>query len=1002
VTDRDTLLGEPLAERYCLERELGRGGMAIVYLALDLKLHRKVAVKVLRPELAASLGNDRFLREIEIAARLNHPHILPVHDSGEVAGSLYYAMPYVEGESLRQRLEREKQLSLDEVIATVRAVASGLTYAHQHGIVHRDIKPENILLTGSTTGADLHPWIADFGIARALDLAAGERLTEAGLVLGTPAYMSPEQADQQSLPDGRSDIYALGCVLFEMLAGAPPFAGPSMRAIMARHAVDPVPSIRTVRQTVPYAVEAAISRALAKVPADRFATADEFSAAMLMVDTAVLPRRAPRNLRRSRILIGSLASMAAVAVGAMVLHGRSAPSVSPAASYIAVLPFSSQSDTMLSRLGRDLAFTLSAALDGIGGLHTVDRLTIAAATAGKGDVSAEEGVKLAQRLGAGSILRGTLVRAGEKVRLDFGLYGSQGLAPVAEGMTVTAHRDSIGVLTDSAGWSLLRQIWQRGTPPSPSLSAVTTRSLPALRAFLDGERAIGANRWDEAALAFQSAIAADTAFWLASFRYALARRWSGAPVESEVLDRLRHSRATFPERERMLIDAFLIPDNTPRPKIDRYRDLAQRFPDYWPVWLLYADVLYHQGPTVGHDWSEGRDALRRVVRLNPTLIPAWEHLFQLTVARDPGEASMAYARLVELGWPSAEDRTSALLARIEAGVSRTGGTIPTGLKPAIDSLATIMVSSQPPDRARLESAPLGLLMRDFPAAQLELNQQVLRWGTPPPAIGFALRSANAWAWAAQGRWDSALAQLHHLSQVHPGPLAGRRPLMAVESYALAVVGAWLGAAAPSLADERRPVALAAIGQLADNADQPEEWCRVAWLDGILAFARGDRQSLQGARVEVSRSGYYQAQLAARSLGAFIKALDGDRRNAGQELAALEEHCLVNESCNSFLPYYAVQRFAAAQWLRESGDLDTAARLLRWQDAPWISWMWALNNALNGPTLLARAQIDEARGSPASSRLFYQQFLRLYQQPTPSQAHLVDGAKAALARLQGEQ
>src|SRR5918995_4466832 len=207
-----------LADRYVLERELGHGGMATVYLALDLKLQRKAAIKVLRPELAASLGNDRFLREIEIAARLSHPHILPLHDSGEAGGHLYYAMPYVEGESLRQKLEREGQLPIEEVIAIARAVASALSHAHRQGVVHRDIKPENILLARGNDGLAAHALVADFGIARALDAAGGERLTETGLALGTPAYMSPEQASGDQV-DARSDLYSLACVLYEMLAG---------------------------------------------------------------------------------------------------------------------------------------------------------------------------------------------------------------------------------------------------------------------------------------------------------------------------------------------------------------------------------------------------------------------------------------------------------------------------------------------------------------------------------------------------------------------------------------------------------------------------------------------------------------------------------------------------------------------------------------------------------------------------------------------------------------
>jgi serine/threonine-protein kinase len=264
-----------IADRYTVERELGAGGMATVYLAEDLKHHRQVAVKVLKPELAAAIGQERFLREIEITARLAHPHILPLLDSGAAGELLYYLMPYVDGESLRQRLERERQFSVDETLEITRDVGDALSYAHSIGIVHRDIKPENILFEAG------HAVLSDFGIARAVTAAGGKSLTETGFLMGTPAYMSPEQTTGEYEVDGRGDVYSLACVVYEMLAGEPPFTGPTPQAVLARHAVDPVPPLRTVRATVPDAVDAAVTRALAKVPADRFRTPDEFATALV-------------------------------------------------------------------------------------------------------------------------------------------------------------------------------------------------------------------------------------------------------------------------------------------------------------------------------------------------------------------------------------------------------------------------------------------------------------------------------------------------------------------------------------------------------------------------------------------------------------------------------------------------------------------------------------------------------------------------------------------------
>src|SRR2546427_2191847 len=233
-----------LADRYALERELGRGGMAVVFLARDPRHDRAVAIKVLRHEIAAALGAERFLREIQIAAKLHHPHILPLYDSGAAGDLLYYVMPYVEGESLRQRLDRETQLPLDDALAITRQVAGALAYAHSHDVVHRDIKPENILLESGEAV------VADFGIARAITAASGDKLTQTGFAIGTPLYMSPEQAAGGGAIDGRSDVYSLGCVLYEMLAGYPPFFGGTAQAIIARHALDPVPPLRTARRTV--------------------------------------------------------------------------------------------------------------------------------------------------------------------------------------------------------------------------------------------------------------------------------------------------------------------------------------------------------------------------------------------------------------------------------------------------------------------------------------------------------------------------------------------------------------------------------------------------------------------------------------------------------------------------------------------------------------------------------------------------------------------------------
>ena len=267
-------LSSALNDRYRIERELGQGGMATVYLAEDLKHGRKVAIKVLHPELSAVIGGDRFLAEIKVTANLQHPHILGLIDSGEADGLLYYVMPFVAGESLRNRLTREKQLPIDDAVRLSKEVASALDYAHRQGVVHRDIKPENILLQ---EGSAL---VADFGIALAVQQAGGSRMTQTGMSLGTPAYMSPEQAMGERDIGARSDVYALGAMTYEMLTGEPPFTGPNSQAIVAKVLTETPPPLRPKRPTVSSSVEHAVLTALQKLPADRFGTAKDFADAL--------------------------------------------------------------------------------------------------------------------------------------------------------------------------------------------------------------------------------------------------------------------------------------------------------------------------------------------------------------------------------------------------------------------------------------------------------------------------------------------------------------------------------------------------------------------------------------------------------------------------------------------------------------------------------------------------------------------------------------------------
>jgi serine/threonine protein kinase/tetratricopeptide (TPR) repeat protein len=411
-----------LADRYRIERELGRGGMATVFLAHDLKHDRPVALKVLYPHLAQVLGPERFLREIRLCARLQHPHILVVHDSGNADGQLWFTMPYVEGETLRSRLRREHQLPLNDALRIASEVAEALDYAHQHGVIHRDVKPENILLSGSTGH---HALLADFGIARALAQESDERLTESGLSLGTPSYMSPEQAMAQSDVDQRTDIYSLGCVLYEMLTGEPPYTGPTPQAVLAKRLTEPAPHVRTGRE-VPLALERAVTKALARSPTDRFSTAAEFAGALQLdrmesgagsSDTVASHR--PHRSLAPPIAVG--VALVLLAVGGYAGLQRARPSNAAPLASAAVLPFvdlSPQKDQEYFSDG--LTEELITALSRVPGLRVAARTSSFQFKGQTADVH-----EVGRKLAVGAVLEGSIRKSGNRLRVSAQLINTK-------------------------------------------------------------------------------------------------------------------------------------------------------------------------------------------------------------------------------------------------------------------------------------------------------------------------------------------------------------------------------------------------------------------------------------------------------------------------------------------------------------------------------------------------------------------------------------------------
>ncbi len=708
-------LAHALQDRYTLERELGRGGMATVYLARDLRHDRPVALKVLHPELAATLGPERFLREIRTTAQLQHPHILPVFDSGQAAGQLWYTMPYVEGESLRARLEREKQLPLDDALQIARNVASALAYAHSQGIIHRDVKPENILLeVGEAV-------VADFGIAHAVTAAGSERLTETGLALGTPAYMSPEQAAGERALDGRSDLYSLACVLYEMLAGEPPFTGPSAQAVLARHTLDPVRPLRTVRTAVPPHVEAAVKKALEKVAADRFGTAAEFAEAFIAGAagttpvgtmpassvTVTLPPGPPQpRPRRVWLVMGALGLTALAAAVVLDLDRQSVPSATgtaptaPAVTRLAVLPFENLGDSADAYFADGVADAVRGKLTALAGLEVIARASSMAYH--KTTKSPQE---VARELGVRYLLTGTVRWAKatdhtsrvqvspELVEVrDTGAPASKWQQPFDAALT-----DVFQVQADIAGQVAQALNVALGATDEQQLAQRPTADLAAYDAFLKGEAAAQAlATWDpptlrQALTFYEEAVARDSTFGLASARLAEAHALlyglsTPSPAEDEAarhaLTRAERLAPTAPETYRARAEyEELVRRDFARALAAAEAGLA-RAPDHselmaiaaiqeWRLGRLEAAiarltrartvdprsliVLHYLGPLLSYQrrWSEARRALDQALSLSPTDLSALRYRAQTYL----GEGDLAGARRALAEAPPAVVRT---------------------------------------------------------------------------------------------------------------------------------------------------------------------------------------------------------------------------------------------------------------------------------------------------------------------------------------------------------
>lgn len=641
MADLESRLAAALAGRYAMRGEIGRGGMAVVFLAEDIRHQREVAIKVLAPDLAASLGHDRFLREIRVAARLNHPNILALHDSGDADGLLYYVMPVVHGESLAARLRREGQLPVEDALRIGADAADALDYAGKQGVIHRDIKPGNILLSGD------HAVVADFGLAHALEQDQAV-LTSSGLVVGTPMYMSPEQIGSSSRLDPRSDQYSLGCVIYEMLVGEPPFTGASVQQVFARHAVERVPSIRAVREAVPEIVEAAVHRTLAKTPADRFPSSGElarvlrgesFQAWSRTSHAAMLPAARERRRWLPAALAALVVIVALVTWRALASRSHTLP-LDP--SRIAILPLTAANpgDSLAAGAGQTLANLLADRFTGLGGPRAVEapdlRAALARAQVSPDSMRGEDVRRVAASLGSGVVLRGQVLANNESLVVAATIESAADGLVLARVANVSGTTADLGALANHVAAGLLAAL---AGQPVERIPLLENAFLPAVRTFLAAENEFARGRYSAARAHYSDAIRQDSSLVVAGIGWELAAQLSSFAFADTMGNWiLAHAAELAPTDRRFLpcLDKDFLQDSLSEAVRDTLKyyqvcaPVAESAPDRPDIWFKFGLALNQQtwaGLTGARDRAAA--AYRKALDGDSAYAPALGHLLEI-------------------------------------------------------------------------------------------------------------------------------------------------------------------------------------------------------------------------------------------------------------------------------------------------------------------------------------------------------------------------------------
>ena len=620
-----------MGDAYRLERELGRGGMSRLFLATEASLSRQVVVKVLPPDFTSLVSTERFKQEIEVAAHLQHPNILPVLTAGTRGDLLYYIIPYVPGESLRHRLTREGRLPIPDAIGILREIADALAYAHAQGVIHRDIKPENILLEGS------HAVLTDFGVARALgESRSGGRLTDSGLAVGTAGYMAPEQAAGDRQVDGRADVYALAVVGYEMLAGVPPFEGSSAQAVLAAHLTATPRPLLDARPETPPQAAIIIARALAKDPNARLRTAAELRDALGPAHAGTDGRGTSRRLMQGA---GAALLLLLAGAGALVFR-RSAPATLDP-TLLAVAPFDVLAPG-LSLWREGLVDLLSRNLDGAGPIRTVSPTVVIRRWEGRADPASA--AALSRQTGAALTVFGSLVAVGpDSVRIDAAIHDAERGRSIGEVrlFSNTRHMDR---LADSLALGILRELGRTRDIAAVRTAGLRATSFPALKAFLEGEQLYRRGIWDSAQSAYQRALAHDSVFVPALRRLGLSLSWRAVGDQQFVPYLLRAGELNhgLSRRDSLLVaaDSLFAAQQSPDLPQALHRTLLRRllgmldestgrYPEDPEVWYALGEVRYHLGWMAGVGPAEMLEAFDRAIALDSSFTPAYVHAAEL-------------------------------------------------------------------------------------------------------------------------------------------------------------------------------------------------------------------------------------------------------------------------------------------------------------------------------------------------------------------------------------